>query len=76
MYQPIESVTFDSMPNAVSKLMKEVDEMKEMLQTIAERVGRPQKSNTCQANLPDRPSIPGFGRKPSLTTRQVQSSSF
>ena len=43
MYQPIESVTFDSMPNAVSKLMKEVDEMKEMLQTIAERVGRPQK---------------------------------
>ena len=35
MYQPIESVTFDSMPNAVSKLMKEVNEMKEMLQTIA-----------------------------------------
>ena len=43
MYQPIESVTFDSMPNAVSKLMKEVNEMKEMLQTIAERVGRSQK---------------------------------
>ena len=37
MYQPIETVTFDSMPNAVSKLMKEVDEMKAMLETIAER---------------------------------------
>ena len=43
MYQPIETVTFDSLPNAVSKLMKEVSEMKSMLQTIAERVGRPQK---------------------------------
>ena len=43
MYQPIETVTFDSMPNAVSKLMKEVDEMKAMLETITERLGRPQK---------------------------------
>lgn len=43
MYQPNETVTFDSLPDAVSKLMKDVDEMKSMLQTIAERDGQPQK---------------------------------
>ena len=39
MYQPNETVTFDSLPDAVSKLMKDVGEMKSMLQTIAERDG-------------------------------------
>ena len=43
MYQPNETVTFDSLPDAVSKLMKDVGEMKSMLQTIAERDGQPQK---------------------------------
>ena len=44
MYQqPNETVTFDSLPDAVTKLLKDVGEMKTMLQTIAERGGQPQK---------------------------------
>ena len=43
MYQPNESLSFDNLPNAVSQLIKDVDEMKTMLQAIAERDGQPQK---------------------------------
>lgn len=43
MYQPNESLSFDNLPNAVSQLIKDVDEMKTMLQAIAERNGQPQK---------------------------------
>ena len=43
MYQPNEPLSFDSLPTAVSKLIKEVGEMKTMLQTIAERDARPEK---------------------------------
>lgn len=43
MYQPNEPLSFDNLPNAVSQLIKDVDEMKTMLQAIAERDGQPQK---------------------------------
>ena len=43
MYQPNETLSFDNLPNAVSKLIKEVGEMKTMLQSIAERSGQPEK---------------------------------
>ena len=43
MYQSNEPVSFDNLPNAVSQLIKDVDEMKTMLQAIAERDGQPQK---------------------------------
>ncbi len=43
MYQPNESLSFDSLPSAVSKLIKDVGEMKTMLQSIADRDGQPQK---------------------------------
>ncbi len=43
MYQPIETLSFDRLPEAVSKLLKEVDEMKSMLRAIAARDVLPEK---------------------------------
>ena len=43
MYQQNEPITFDCLPAAVSKLIKEVGEMKTMLQTIADRDKQPEK---------------------------------
>jgi hypothetical protein len=43
MYQPIENLSFDRLPEAVSKLLREVDEMKSMLRAIADREGQPEK---------------------------------
>lgn len=43
MYQSNDPVTFDSLPDAVSQLMKEVGEMKTMLQGIAARDAQPSK---------------------------------
>ena len=43
MYQSNDLVTFDSLPDAVSQLMKEVGEMKTMLQGIAARDAQPSK---------------------------------
>lgn len=43
MFQQNESVTFDRLPEAVSKLMKDVGEMKSMLQTITERDAQPEE---------------------------------
>lgn len=43
MYQPIENLSFDRLPEAVSKLLREVDEMKSMLRAIADRDVLPEK---------------------------------
>jgi len=43
MYQTNDPMTFDRLPEAVSKLMKDVGEMKSMLQTIADRDTQPEK---------------------------------
>lgn len=43
MYQSNETMTFDRLPEAVSRLINEVGEMKSMLQDIAERDTRPEK---------------------------------
>ena len=43
MYQHNEPLSFDNLPNAVSRLIDEVGEMKTMLQTIANREGQPEK---------------------------------
>lgn len=43
MIQTNDPMTFDRMPEAVSKLLKETNEIKAMLQSIADREGRPEK---------------------------------
>lgn len=43
MYQTNEPMTFDRLPEAVSKLIYEVGEMKSMLQDIADRDAQPEK---------------------------------
>lgn len=43
MYQSNDPLSFDSLPNAVSQLIKDVGEMKTMLQVIVDRDGQPQK---------------------------------
>ena len=43
MYQTNDPMTFERLPEAVSKLMKDVGEMKSMLQTIADRDTQPEK---------------------------------
>lgn len=43
MFQQNDTVTFDRLPDAVSKLMRDVGEMKSMLQVIAERDSQPVK---------------------------------
>lgn len=43
MIQTNEPLTFDSLPKAVSRLIKDVGELKTMLQAIADRDGQPEK---------------------------------
>ena len=43
MIQSNEPLSFDSLPKAVSTLIKEVGEMKSMLQAVADRNGQPER---------------------------------